>query len=106
MPTKTRPHYNHPRPLTIGTKVIIRVGFNHRQFNRLLDSVKFRWIKGTVDWVCPSDPRKMELRINRNDNIVWQRGENKEGKEDFYIRVEWDAVDCYNFRDVIVIRRV
>lgn len=92
-------------PLTAGTPVIIKLGPKHRQFDRLEPFAQYRYIKGTIDWINPHNHKIMEIRINRG-YARQAKGQKFDANKDFFIRVEYSPVDCYNFRDVIVIKRV
>jgi hypothetical protein len=99
MRTKAAPH-----KLVPGTPVIIRLGPKHRQWERIHDNAKFKWIEGVIDWVAPSNPRMFEIRISRRNCVVTKSTLFEQ--RDFYVRVEYEDFDGFNFRDVTVIRRV
>lgn len=103
-PNAPRPYASAPKPLTVGTKVVLKLGPLHRQYERLSLAAKGNYIRGIVDWISPTQGEcVMEIRINRN-HTRWVKGAYRQGK-DFFIRVEYTPIDCYNFGDVIVIRR-
>lgn len=104
-PNDPRPNWTAPRKLEVGMKVVVKLGPEHRQYDRLESFAKGKYLKGVIDWISPKDGAAvMEIRINRV-SVTWLKGGYKDGK-DFFIRVEHGRVDCYNFMDAIVIRRV
>lgn len=105
-PNNPRPTWHAPRPLTVGTPVIIKLGPQHRQYEFIAAPLRVyrKWIPGVIDWISERDHNVMEIRINRNCVCVYKGRFARDDKE-FYIRVEYTPVDCYNFGDVTVIRR-
>lgn len=92
-----------PLPIAAGQRVILRLGRKHRQWERIHDSHKFRWIEGVVDWVAHDNKQMFEIRVSRKYCTVTK---GLFDRSDFYIRVEYEHIDGFNFRDCIVIRRV
>lgn len=101
-PNDPRPNWTAPRKLEVGMKVVVKLGPKHRQYHRLEEFAKGKYLKGVIDWIAPeTESPAMEIRINCV-NFRWVKG----GGENFYVIVEHVPKDCYNYADAIVIRRV
>lgn len=104
-PKAPRPYASAPRQLTPETPVVIKLGPNHCQYNRLEPFARDKYIKGVIDWISPKHGDKViEVRINCVNAIRLPGNRMRNGY--FYLRVEFIRLDCYNYMDVTVVRRV